>query len=69
MLDLARQFGAAFDVAEAEGDVGAGMGKRPGDGFTEAAGGAGDECDFAAEIETGQVGHDGILWLIYQIIL
>ena len=52
-LNLADEAGRAAHVAQAEGDVGAGVGQGDRDGAAESAGSSGDEGDLAGEIEAG----------------
>ncbi len=47
--DLIHDFGAAFDTATADDDVGAFSGEAGGDGSADVAGGAGDQRGFVEE--------------------
>jgi len=53
--DRLHDVGTAVDVAEAERDIGAGMGECQGNRAAEAAGGAGHQGDLAGQVETRKV--------------
>ncbi|MCY1551506.1 hypothetical protein D9M68_878420 [compost metagenome] len=48
---------AALDLAAGNDHVGALLGQQLGDGFTDAAAGAGNEGDLAVEVEQSGLGH------------
>src|SRR4029077_15329331 len=58
-LNFAYEAGRAAHVAQAEGDVGAGVGQGERDGAAEPAGSSGDKGDLAGEIEAGKLRHEG----------
>ena len=60
-LNLADEAGRAVDVAQAEGEVGTGVGQGERDGAAESAGSSGDEGDLAGEIEARKLRHDGTM--------
>ncbi len=56
-FDFAREIAPGGDIAQAKSDVGSGMGKREGNGASQAASRGGDQGDFAGEVKTGKFCH------------
>src|SRR5690606_4614942 len=52
---------AAFDLAARDDHMGTLLGQQSGDGFADAAAGAGNESDLAVEVEQVGLGHSGYL--------